>query len=37
VFALAGADPVLELFTWLTNLGALSPSGVFARYLCELR
>jgi amino acid transporter len=23
VFALAGADPVLELFTWLTNLGAL--------------
>jgi amino acid transporter len=23
VFALAGADPVLKLFTWLTNLGAL--------------
>lgn len=23
VFALAGADPVLQLFTWLTNLGAL--------------
>lgn len=23
IFALAGADPVLELFTWLTNLGAL--------------
>jgi amino acid transporter len=26
-FAVAGADPVLELFTWLTNLGAL---GVLA-------
>jgi amino acid transporter len=23
VFAIAGADPVLKLFTWLTNLGAL--------------
>jgi amino acid transporter len=23
IFALAGADPVLKLFTWLTNLGAL--------------
>jgi amino acid transporter len=23
IFALAGADPVLQLFTWLTNLGAL--------------
>jgi amino acid transporter len=23
IFALAGKDPVLELFTWLTNLGAL--------------
>lgn len=23
VFALAGADPVLQLFTWLTNMGAL--------------
>lgn len=23
VFAVAGADPVLQLFTWLTNLGAL--------------
>ena len=23
VFALAGADPVLKLFTWLTNMGAL--------------
>jgi amino acid transporter len=23
LFALAGADPVLQLFTWLTNLGAL--------------
>jgi hypothetical protein len=22
-FAVAGADPVLKLFTWLTNLGAL--------------
>jgi amino acid transporter len=23
IFAIAGADPVLKLFTWLTNLGAL--------------
>ena len=23
VFALADADPVLKLFTWLTNMGAL--------------
>ena len=23
VFAIAGADPVLQLFTWLTNMGAL--------------
>ena len=23
IFALAGADPVLQLFTWLTNMGAL--------------
>ncbi len=23
IFALAGADPILSLFTWLTNLGAL--------------
>lgn len=23
VFAIAGADPILKLFTWLTNLGAL--------------
>ena len=23
IFAIAGADPVLQLFTWLTNMGAL--------------
>lgn len=30
VFALAGADPVLELFTWLTNLGALGVVAIMA-------
>jgi amino acid transporter len=30
VFALAGADPVLKLFTWLTNLGALGVLALMA-------
>ncbi len=30
LFALAGADPVLELFTWLTNLGALGVLALLA-------
>jgi amino acid transporter len=30
IFALAGADPVLELFTWLTNLGALGVLALMA-------
>ena len=29
-FALAGQDPVLTLFTWLTNLGALGVFGLLA-------
>jgi hypothetical protein len=31
VFAIAGADPVLKLFTWLTNLGALGVPALMAR------
>jgi amino acid transporter len=30
VFAIAGADPVLKLFTWLTNLGALGVLALMA-------
>ncbi len=30
IFALAGADPVLKLFTWLTNLGALGVIALMA-------
>jgi len=30
IFALAGADPVLKLFTWLTNLGALGVLALMA-------
>jgi amino acid transporter len=30
VFAVAGADPVLKLFTWLTNLGALGVLALMA-------
>jgi amino acid transporter len=30
IFAIAGADPVLKLFTWLTNLGALGVLALMA-------
>ena len=30
IFALSGSDPVLQLFTWLTNLGALGVLSLLA-------
>ncbi len=30
IFALSGSDPILELFTWLTNLGALGVLALLA-------